>query len=108
MPCELATEIYALSCRADQLDALFHFSSGTRTKLQRFLQDLLKALGLPAKKFGTHSLYVLGLRLLQQLPVSQWTSSKLWLGGPENAIYCQYIRAPHNALSELTHILCYD
>ena len=91
--------------QAPRSDALFRFHNTsllTRAKLQRTLQE---ALGLPAHKYGTHSLRIgsataaatAGVPMDIIKTMGRWSSE----------CYRQYIRAPHNALFKLTSKLCH-
>lgn len=91
--------------RSDALFRLHDTSLLTRAKLQRTLQESLRTLGLPAHKFGTHSLRIgsataaatAGVPMDIIKTMGRWSSE----------CYRQYIRAPHKALVELTRKICH-
>jgi len=90
-------------------DALFRLQDGsllTRAKLHARLQQSLEALGLPASKFGTHSLRIGSATAAAAIgvPMDIIKSMGRW----SSECYRRYIRAPHNALFGLTRKLCHD
>ena len=107
-PLRLLQKFMRYRKRASRSDALFRFHNGsllTRAKLQTILQESLQALGLPANKFGTHSLRIgsataaatAGVPMDVIKAMGRWSSE----------CYRQYIKAPHSALSQLTRKLCH-
>ena len=93
---------------APQSDALFRFHNTsllTRAKLQRTLQEALQTLGLPAHKYGTHSLRIRSATAAAtaEVPMDIIKTMGRW----SSECYRQCIRAPHNALFKLTSKLCH-
>lgn len=107
-PLKLLQKFMQYRKHAASSDALYRFHNGsllTRAKLQATLQESLQALGLPAHKFGTHSLRIgsataaatAGVPMDIIKAMGRWSSE----------CYRRYIRAPHNALRQLTQKLCH-
>ena len=106
-PLKLLRKFLQYCKQAPRSDALFRFHNTsllTRAKL-RTLQEALQTLGLPAHKYGTHSLRIGSATAAATAGVPMDIIKMM--GRWSSECYRQYIRAPHNALFKLTRKLCH-